>query len=424
MAALPLGPAMNFEGMPVGGCAQPSVHTPQALLLGRGVGRVLCSPGTGRKAAQVAQEVSADVLASRSPTPSSPGPCHRDSGLALTSLDRSCHIWLPGSPLVKWQDSTPQPWGSGTTHWHMPSLAPSPDLGGLRGPRALASLRPVLQRPKPMQTCWSSSGSSATSSPSPSTYFWVGRDLGFWKLGAGPGHGHGQEISFRSPTPSSSEESVRSPSHRGVPARSRGEGRGARAGQRGGGQAAAPTRRHPSVTHSPRGEQAAGTRGRGAGKGSRPPGRARALWPRRWVGAPAAPSPARVRPAPPRPSRRSRLPGPRGESSCNFAGEAAAGLGLGAGLRPAVRRQAAGAPTPRPARRPPARFVRGGEGRPQAWPPPRAQKGARPAGGGAGPARRTGRAGPGRAEPGPGRRPGQATLTCRGTSPCRRRTRS
>lgn len=113
------------------------------------------------------------------------------------------------------------------------------------------------------------------------------------------------------------------------------------------------------------------------------------------------PGPASAQPRR-RPSRRSRLPGPRGESSCNFAGEAAAGLGLGAGLRPAVRRQAAGAPTPSPARRPPARFVRGGEGRPQAWPPPRAQKGARPAGPGlrgarAGPSRGRGRGGdPGR----------------------------
>lgn len=53
------------------------------------------------------------------------GPCHGDAGLALTSLDRSCHIWLPGSPPVDRQDPTPQPWGSGTTQWHMPPGPPS-----------------------------------------------------------------------------------------------------------------------------------------------------------------------------------------------------------------------------------------------------------------------------------------------------------
>lgn len=96
----------------------------------------------------------------------------------------------------------------------------------------------------------------------------------------------------------------------------------------------------------------------GPGRGPARADEARELPPRHRVGAPAAPSPGRRPPIPAGVrARRSRLPGPRGESSCNFAGEAAAGLGLGAGLRPAVRRQAAGAPTLRPVRPP------GGRGR-------------------------------------------------------------
>lgn len=51
-------------------CTAPCSHR-RLCRWGRGVGRVPCSPGTGRKAAREAQEVLADVLASRSPTPSS-----------------------------------------------------------------------------------------------------------------------------------------------------------------------------------------------------------------------------------------------------------------------------------------------------------------------------------------------------------------
>lgn len=208
------------------------------------------------------------------------------------------------------------------------------------------------------------------------------------------------------------------PATPGVPAGSSGEG-GGRAGQRGGGQAAAPTRRHP-LSPPPRGAQAAGTRGRGAGEGSRPPGRGRARWPRRWVGAPAAPSPGPRPPspaasepplAPPRAARgkflqlrgggggrpgpRSR-PAPRGQAPGRRRPNSPPGP---AGPRPALCAAARGARRPGP--RPGHKRARGRRGR-------------------ACEAHGPGRAG-GR---GPGRRPGPATLTCRGTSPCRRRTRS
>lgn len=247
------------------------------------------------------------------------------------------------------------------------------------------------------------------------------------------------------PTPSSSESRRSSQNQGGPVSGTQRRGTGKRDGQRGGGKAAAPTQTHHSVTHTPAGDVQAGRVqeprwGRAGVPASRTRCRSSGL--RRRVGAP--PPPGRA-PRPSQPRRRpspplARLPGPRGESSCNFAGEAP-GLGLGspASAGPLSGGPACSAPQlpgPAPARRPPrTRFVRrGGEGRPTGpgpRPPPRAQKGARPAGGGGrGPAGRSpdragaaGR-GPGGRGSGPGPGPGGCALTCRGTSPCRRRTRS
>lgn len=69
-----------------------------------GFGGVSAALGTHRKADRQAQEISVIVPVPQSPSPSSLGSCHRDSGLALTSLSRPCHIWLPGSPHGNWQD--------------------------------------------------------------------------------------------------------------------------------------------------------------------------------------------------------------------------------------------------------------------------------------------------------------------------------
>lgn len=102
MAALTLGLAMNSERMPTGGCAehhcsgQSPAFTPQALILGAG-------GGVGRQSGRP-KTLPRTSLSHEVPAPPHWGLCHRDSGLALTSLSRPCHIWLPGSPHGTWQD--------------------------------------------------------------------------------------------------------------------------------------------------------------------------------------------------------------------------------------------------------------------------------------------------------------------------------
>lgn len=241
-----------------------------------------------------------------------------------------------------------------------------------------------------MKTCWSSLGSSATSSSSPPlTSGWEGTSL--WKTRRRARSRPWARDKLRLPKPSSSESVLRFKSDRGVPAGSRG-GRGG---------TCRPERRrqshgtHPQTPfcHPLPGEgQAAGHPGPGPGAGKGSPAQRRPeLRPQRRVGAAAAPSPGRVRPAPPRPSRRSRLPGPRGESSCNFAGEAAPAwtpepaCAPRSGARP-------GAPTPRAA---PARPLCARRGAPRPGPRPGHKRA------------RGRRAGPGGARAAPGR-PGRA----------------
>lgn len=214
----------------------------------------------------------------------------------------------------------------------------------------------------------------------------------------------GKGPSFTSPTPSCSK-SIRSSQNPGVPVWSK-EGKGetclpGRRRQNHNTPTRTDTILSPTPARGPAGRWVQGPAG--PGRGPARADEARELRPRRRVGAPAAPSSGRRPPIPASVrARRSRLPGPRGESSCNFAGEAAAGLGLRASLRPAVRRQAAGAPTLRPARPAPGPALCAaarGARRPGPRPGHKRARGRRPAG----PGLRGARAGP---SWGPGPRPG------------------
>lgn len=105
MAALPLGPAMNFEGVPAGGCEQ-SLFWGAHLQAPQG----LCNPGHPQAGRQLAGP------GDFSPCPEQSHPLLTgslsqalswDPRLTLTQLSSSCHIWLPGSPT--WELAGPQP---------------------------------------------------------------------------------------------------------------------------------------------------------------------------------------------------------------------------------------------------------------------------------------------------------------------------
>lgn len=202
------------------------------------------------------------------------------------------------------------------------------------------------------------------------------------------------------------EESIRFKSHR-RPCRER---RGAE--RRGGGPRRPARRRQSRGTHPqapcchplPRGQQAAGTRGRGAGKGSLPPRRGRALWPQHRVGAPAAPSPG---PRPPSPAASEPPLAPPRAARGKFLQLRGGGGGRpGPRSWPAPRGQAPGRRRPDSRPGPPAPgplcAQRRRRGAPAGLAPAPGTKGR--AAGGVGPARRTGRAGPSRGRGGdPGR---------------------